>query len=363
MIANTQPTWMKDKMPSMKRRANFHDYKGRAIYLITIATEGRKALLGSLANDMENPHVELSPLGEEIQSQILNIPNYYPQIRILGQVVMPDHVHFVAFVKEAIPVHLGKVISGFKAGCNRIYAAKPHITEQTEEAKPHITEQKITTEQQIANPKTYKLFEDGYTDSVLTGIEQLEHMLAYIQDNPRRLLVKHVYPELFRIVRDKQVAGNNYDLIGNNELLSSLKIKALKISRNIPDAELEKVKNGILDEARNGAVIVSPFISQGERVIREELMACGLPFIWISEQGLSEYYKPVGKLFDHCANGHLLILAPWKYQTERQKLTREQCLQLNEMANGIERFSTAKPLNTRQNYSTAKPLNTERTNV
>lgn len=34
---------------------------------------------------------------------------------------MPDHLHVILFVKEQLPVHLGKVINGFKVGCNRAY--------------------------------------------------------------------------------------------------------------------------------------------------------------------------------------------------------------------------------------------------
>ena len=33
--------------------------------------------------------------------------------------MMPDHLHGILFVKAPIPVHLGQVISGFKAGCRK----------------------------------------------------------------------------------------------------------------------------------------------------------------------------------------------------------------------------------------------------
>ena len=37
-----------EKVPSMKRRSNINDYYGRHIYMVTMAVEGRRPLLGTL---------------------------------------------------------------------------------------------------------------------------------------------------------------------------------------------------------------------------------------------------------------------------------------------------------------------------
>ena len=69
--------WAGEKKPSMKRRSEEKDYLDRGIYLITIATEGRVPLLGTLAGNADvkegpdKPHVILSP-AKTRQSQYTN---------------------------------------------------------------------------------------------------------------------------------------------------------------------------------------------------------------------------------------------------------------------------------------------------
>ncbi|MBP3287041.1 MAG: hypothetical protein J6M15_08900 [Prevotella sp.] len=45
----------------------------------------------------------------------------YPQTKILGLQIMPDHLHGILFVKEQLNCHLGQVIKGFKTSCNKAY--------------------------------------------------------------------------------------------------------------------------------------------------------------------------------------------------------------------------------------------------
>lgn len=98
------------------------DYSRRQIYMITIAVEGRRPLLGHIESDEAAvARMVLSDLGKQVSREIEGIPRFYPQVRILGKQVMPDHLHFILFVTERLPVHLGRVINGFKVGCNRAY--------------------------------------------------------------------------------------------------------------------------------------------------------------------------------------------------------------------------------------------------
>jgi hypothetical protein len=61
----------------------------------------------------------------------------------------------------------------------------------------------------------------------------------------------------------------------------------------------------------------------------------GFPLIFLQENGLTELAKPGGKRMEACAQGRLLILAPWKHHNERIAIRRDQCLSLNEMARAI----------------------------
>lgn len=60
---NSHKSWAQGKKPSMKRRCADNNYTERGLYLITIATEGRQSLLGTLVGKAEategpdKPHV------------------------------------------------------------------------------------------------------------------------------------------------------------------------------------------------------------------------------------------------------------------------------------------------------------------
>jgi hypothetical protein len=109
----------------MKRRSEQNDYTERGIYMVTLAIEGRKALLGTLVGNADvtsgpdAPHVVLSPLGKRVGQCWLDISRYYPQVETMKLCIMPDHIHGVLFVHDRIERHLGHVINGFKAGTRK----------------------------------------------------------------------------------------------------------------------------------------------------------------------------------------------------------------------------------------------------
>ena len=115
--------WSKkqEKKPSMKRRCDEHDYTQRGIYMITMATEGRLPLFGTLKGNPlaisgdDKPQVILSVLGERLKDCWKDIPTHYPEVSVIKLCIMPEHIHGVLFVKEKMPHHLGTIINGFKA--------------------------------------------------------------------------------------------------------------------------------------------------------------------------------------------------------------------------------------------------------
>ena len=61
-------TWKDEAKPSMKRRMTAIDYSQPGIYMITIATEGRKPLFGKVvADDLSIARMEMSQLGEWVK--------------------------------------------------------------------------------------------------------------------------------------------------------------------------------------------------------------------------------------------------------------------------------------------------------
>ena len=304
--------WAGDLKPSMKRRRVGHDYQGRCIYMITLVVKERRPLLGTLTGNGETEPaiVEPSPLGRAVMQSLVNIPQYYPEIAIWTFQLMPDHLHFIVFVKERIPVHLGKVINGFKVGCNRAY-------------------------KELVKGELPGLWEDGYNDMILDREGQLQRMKAYILDNPRRLAIKRSHPDLFRVQRNINVGEYTFAALGNVFLLDAPCLMQVQCTRKLTPLEINATVQRFLSHAQNGAVLVSPSISPGEKAVMKAAFEHGFPVIVLQENGFAPLAKPGGRRFDACVQGRLLMLAPWEHHNDKRVIKRSQCLDLNEMARVI----------------------------
>lgn len=331
--------------PSMHRRCLDHDYTGRCIYMLTLVTEGRRPLFGQLEGrsdavpgSEDQPRVVLSELGQEVHRNYYEIEKRHPEIRVVALQMMPDHLHGILFVEKNMDQHLGQAISGFKAGCNKSYRRivlgqdVPSVV-----AMPQQTQQTQQTQRQRPPRSTYDrnhglLFASGYNDRILLQAGQLERWLNYLADNPRRLLAKREHPDLFKVRFGIEVAGQKYAAIGNRFLLERPLKKQVQCSRSLSEEEIETKVSQYLKEAQAGAVLVSPSISQGEKNVMRAALNARLPLIFLSPISFTPFTKPGGEFIEACSQGNLLILAPWENRTTTQRLSRQECLALNEMA-------------------------------
>ena len=176
------------------------------------------------------------------------------------------------------------------------------------------------------------LFARGYNDKLLLREGQLETWVRYLNDNPRRLLMKREHPDLFRVQRNVEAAGMTFSAIGNRFLFDRPVRLQVQCSRRLSEAEIQEQVAHFLAAARQGAVLVSPAISPGERAVMRAAFNEGLPLIFLQENGFTDLAKPGGARMEACARGQLLILAPWEHHNERQTIRRSQCLKLNDIA-------------------------------
>ena len=98
---------------------------------------------------------------------------------------------------------------------------------------------------------------------------------------------------------------------------------------------LRDYMNGCVLAARQGAVMVSPFISDKEKEVMVVLLAEEHPIIILADNGFRDYYKPSDGLFDAVASGQVLILSPWVYDADKRHISRADCVALNGMAEEI----------------------------
>ena len=300
--------WMKkhpeiEKKPSMLRRRSEHDYLAPCIYMITIVVKDHKPLLGTLqSSDNNHPHpwVELTRLGCLVRDEWFNIHIHHPDIKLFSLQIMPDHLHGIIYVTQRLPVHLDKIIGYFKKDSNKAHDGT--------------------------------LWEEGYHDRILQHSGQLEQMCRYVAENPLRLWIKKSQPDYFTVYHNIKIGNVDVEIMGNRFLLNHPVKKQVRCSRKMTDEEIEAAKQQLKGCDNKDVVLVSPCISPGEK----EIMKCGFqegfPQIILLENGFTKHQKPQGRQFKACNEGKLLLVAPWPHHNERKTISREQCLQLNELA-------------------------------
>ena len=368
-----------EKIVSMKRRDDYHDYKERRMYMITLEVEGRLPVFGHLEGDAfaekgskDEPRVVLSELGKAVEAEWFAIPRFFPQIEIRALQMMPDHMHGILFVKTPLPVHLGHVISGFKTGCRKALrvmsgwqtdvATKSQPTEKsqrtggplhtpsleankqagawqaTEQAGARLATEQVGSRQATVVPSlsigslSRSLFAKGYNDLILRSYDELATWENYLRDNPRRLLMKRARPKWLFPAFGQHIGSYQFSAIGNLDLLSAPWRLAVRVSRRMSDVEIKKAVVYYLEAARRGAVLVSPAISPGEKQVMRAAFNEGLPTIVIMENGFTPFSKPHGEQFYACGKGILLMLSPFEHHNEKRKVTAEQCKLMNLMA-------------------------------
>ena len=241
-----------------------------------------------------------------------------------------------------MPQHLGHIIKGFKASTNKDYrrliepAVSPVCSAATASQQTGNAQQTTTIPPRPKPDRKHGLlWSIGYTDGILDRQGQLDNWLAYLRDNPRRLLMKRMRPEYFRVQRNVKVGTYEFSAIGNRYLLTHPVRLQVQCSRRLTAEEIALQKNYYLEQVKRGAVLVSPSISPGEKTIMRAAFDAGYPLILLQENGFTDLAKPGGARFDACAEGRLLILAPWEHHNQRLTIKREQCLSLNDMARMI----------------------------
>lgn len=80
-------------------RAKWHDYGGGA-YFITICTKGKEHYFGRISNG----EMQLSAVGEYAKQCLEQISQHNPYAHVPLYVIMPNHIHLIAFIDATAPV-------------------------------------------------------------------------------------------------------------------------------------------------------------------------------------------------------------------------------------------------------------------
>ena len=358
-------------------------WRGVCIYHVTLTVPSRQPLLGTLVipqNDPSLARVERTALGNAVIDELYVMCRHYPAIRILQFCLMPDHLHAVIRVTRVMDTSIRSVVRGYWQGVKKLGRAytlslSPEFNSgTTAQGQGGTTAQGAggttaqgqggTTAQgqggttaaggpapqneaaaMAAQGRTadggwaFPVFTERPFIRPLSRRGQMQAMMQYVRLNPQRLATKRLMPGFFRVQKDIEVAGLRFDGVGNVALLAAehydvvhVRSVWVKAAGQGDSQTLRDYMNGCVIKARRGVVMVSPFISPQEKQVMQVLISEQHPFILLADNGFRDYYKPSDALFDACAAGRLLILSPWPYSPGKRRISRADCMALNQMA-------------------------------
>lgn len=317
------------------RRHRTHNYNAIGTYLITLTVEDRNPVFGYVDGDLSATkgnanyaHLVPTALATRILNQELQkIHHFYPMVKIWKAVLMPDHIHMIVRVGAPLPEgkHLGHVIRGFKAGCTKAWSEltpPPVSSVSTDDKKPN-------------------LFSEGYNDRILMKDGQLDSWMAYLDENPLRLLIRQRRPDIMSRAICLTINGKRYSAYGNFMLIKvpeKLQVMChrkatiamltqeeqqrygyanhtdMNMKTSVPyetTSAFESERAALTEAASMGTVLVTPGISKGEQIIKHDCLTQALPLIHLQKEPITALWKPERERFYACASGKLLILAPW----------------------------------------------------
>ena len=313
------------------RRALFHDYNRPGVYMITLVTEGRARVFGTIEGNTRSrkdsedyPHLRCSELGSIIlREEIGKITHFYPMVEVCKVALMPDHIHLLVDVKGKLleGKHLGTIVRGFKTGCTRAWWKLNPDGNASGTVTPDGNAPSIIVPEVSPSGWRPVLFQQGYHDRIIIREGMMENICRYMDENPFRVRLKEEYPKLMQRRLHLWIHDREYAAFGNLFLLKNPDKLQVFFHRKNGDGvpthlteEYAREKARLLQRAEEGAVLVTPGISKGEQEVVVAALADRLPLIILQKEPITEYWKPPQGRFYACAKGSLLILAPWEME-------------------------------------------------
>jgi hypothetical protein len=329
-------------------------WKGVGIYHLTLTLPSREPLLGTLVipgNDPAYARVEATELGRVLLECQRSMPLFAPEIQVLQYCLMPDHLHTIWYVRRPMAKSIRYVAQGFWRAAKKAGRAWTFLHAQDARLAGGATNERaalsslsslpsfsslsslpslssLAPASSRENPLRQQLGDDAYYGlqplfaevpfiRPLSRRGQLQTMIHYVQLNPQRLATKRLMPGFFRVQEGIEIAGRTYAGVGNIALLQAARFATVHVSHTLVDEPAQgrpqplcNYMNGCVLAARQGTVLVSPFISPKEKQVKEVLIKEQHPFIVLAENGFRDYYKPPGDIFDAVADGRVLVLSP-----------------------------------------------------
>lgn len=260
----------------------------------------------------------------------------YWQVQVPLFVVMPDHVHLCVNVTHYLPEGLSRAMSWFMGRVSRIYTDSCIAKAETDSCLA-----KAETDSCIARAETeggggvVTFFTKGFNDRIAYNDAHWARQQIYIGDNPRRLLMKRAFPDIFLKNWIITVGSREFKARGNIMLLKNPELRVVRWSSKYTDLRWKEHQEDCRRCIDNGGVLISPYIHPLEKEIKMRAMNEGSGVVRICMNGFAERFQPSGDEFEYMGTTQLLLIAPMEHDTRRMELRRSMAMGMNALAEEI----------------------------
>ena len=319
-------------------------YDSRCNYMITLVTEPRASVFGTL----REWGVERTEEGRAVYESWQAIEAKFPGVRATYNAIMPDHFHGIVYITEEGAAVLDEVVAFFAGEVERrigrsvwnpiwrdsVCLAKGQLHRQisyvlANAKRRWIKENNPGLFKKVMGFRHWRLGRAGETLAGVAGADSWDFR-AFARDGgelwdvetgeeiakPKKgNRVQRAFEEqqAYDSKGEQQAEGGKlaWTTVGNPFLLDAPLLVSVRISTATPDGKLAEIVAKLGAKAERGAVLVSPWISPGEKAVKAEAIARGGRVVQLLAEGMGRYYKPGGADFDLCAEGRLLQLSPF----------------------------------------------------
>ena len=343
-------------------------YDSRCNYMITLVTEPRANIFGTL----REWGVERTEAGRAVYEAWQSVEKRFSGVRATYNAIMPDHFHGIVYVMEEGCANLEEVVAFFAAECERrigrriwcglwrdtvclargqlhrqinyvlsnakrrwIRAHNREFFTKTMGFRHWRLERACETLAGVADADTwdFRAFShDGGMGAVreLWDLETGEEIAKPRKGNkPQRAFEQAdnsttppccsplaVSAPATTCCSPLAVPRLEWTAMGNPFLLEAPLLASVRISTATPPDILAELVAKLGVRAERGVVLVSPWISPGEKAVKAKALARGGRVVQLLPDGMGRYYKPGGGDFNFCAEGRMLVISPFAPRQE-----------------------------------------------
>ncbi len=178
---------MGDRPQRKTMRLERGNYSATGAYFLTVCTKDRRCLLSHVGTGVpDGPHIQLTKYGAVVEKYILQMNDFYQDIRAESYVIMPNHIHLLLVVcgpsRTPVPTEVGGTVNGIVAP----------ITQKQNSAVSRY----ISTLKRFCN-KEYgeNIWQARSYDHIIRSRQDYDDHLRYIRENPLRRHYDELYCE------------------------------------------------------------------------------------------------------------------------------------------------------------------------